>query len=982
MKSIISFIVSLLFVFLAKAQQPHYIHYNDENGIEDNEVYDIYQAKDKMVWVAGNSGVFNFNGKKFKGFTSTEQQSNALTGIQEDSFGRIWVHDFSNQIFYIEDDSLHRFNLWKPVSSGSFPRITIDSLNRLWILVNSKISCFKLDKDSKKIKIIKEFLIENSCVYYFYKNSLYTTHNEDILYIDNKMNVNRINFNDAESKGKAPLNDWISFFSIQDKFYIFLRYNKKIYELKNKKILEIRKMSSIPFSNNCHIIDNYFWVCTRNGAYRYDLNFENEKIYFSDISVSDVIKDHEGGYWFTSLNNGIYYVPNINVLIYNNQTNDTLANGYSVVKNLYGNIFTGSNTGELYQYNSGKLNLIFKDINKKEYSFLNSNNGYIYFGSYNAYAMNIKNKKTKFILPNPSIKQADSLLPDINIEARPDGLYATHRELFYVKDSLPFFIKKMSKKIILHDKKYFQQITFSRTNSFYFNRNENYLICASKDGLIRVEKNQVTALKYKGIPLYASYVTGNNQNVWISSNNYGILLYKNNRITELKHLNSQLFSLKINKLYLHQNKLYIIHKKGIQIYNIITQKINYINNKNGLFTYKVFDISVRNDTTYIATAKGFTVIPSSQLTHETNTPVLYIKKIYSNNDIFSHLTGEKIIINDNNLHIELNLVSFKNRENIDIYYRFEGKDKQWSKTSDDKNGIDFNSLNYGNYHLVIYATNITNGLSSDKIHLYITVPPPFYFSIWFILLLIIILSIIVFVVWKIRLKNINQKNAELLEKERLEKALKISTLASIKSQMNPHFIFNALNTIQSYVLSNDRLKANFYLGKFSDLMRKILAMSAKDVISLEEEIETLNTYLELENMRFNNELNYAIQFSNEAENNQINIPSMIIQPFVENAIKHGLLHKKGEKYLHISFELVEQNLLKVNITDNGIGRKASEQIKNRNFKANQSFSLNANRKRLELLNETVSNKISLQINDLGTEIKSEGTEVILFIPYT
>ena len=233
---------------------------------------------------------------------------------------------------------------------------------------------------------------------------------------------------------------------------------------------------------------------------------------------------------------------------------------------------------------------------------------------------------------------------------------------------------------------------------------------------------------------------------------------------------------------------------------------------------------------------------------------------------------------------------------------------------------------------------------------------------------------------KKRIKTINQKNKELIEKEKLLTELKQSMLTSIKAQMNPHFIFNALNTIQSYVLKNDKMQANFYLGKFSDLIRKILQMSNKESVSLREEIEALELYLELENMRLNNELKFSIQNNEIIDLLSKKIPSMIIQPYVENAIKHGLLHKKENKCLEINFHPFDNNL-KVTIIDNGIGREAAEKIKHRNPVLHQSFSSDANKKRLELLNAQNKHLIAVNYDDLyDSNLHPIGTKVTIHIP--
>ena len=173
-------------------------------------------------------------------------------------------------------------------------------------------------------------------------------------------------------------------------------------------------------------------------------------------------------------------------------------------------------------------------------------------------------------------------------------------------------------------------------------------------------------------------------------------------------------------------------------------------------------------------------------------------------------------------------------------------------------------------------------------------------------------------------------------------------LSSIKAQMNPHFLFNALNTIQSYIYLNDKESAIMYTSKFSDLTRNILEMSTKDTITLDEEIKSLTLYLELEKMRFEDTFNYEVNIDRELNRDYIKIPSMLVQPYVENAIKHGLLHKKNNRVLKLTFKK-ENNLVVIIIDDNGIGRKRSQELNKIKNRMHQSFAMEANKKRLEIL---------------------------------
>ena len=215
----------------------------------------------------------------------------------------------------------------------------------------------------------------------------------------------------------------------------------------------------------------------------------------------------------------------------------------------------------------------------------------------------------------------------------------------------------------------------------------------------------------------------------------------------------------------------------------------------------------------------------------------------------------------------------------------------------------------------------------------------------------------------------SKKQTELLkseiEKTSAEKKASESELKALKSQMNPHFIFNALNSIQEQFMFGDKLVANEQMGNFTALTRQILSVSGKKKISVATEVAILTKYLELEKMRFETDFYYSISIDDRVDDEYIQLPPMLIQPFVENSIKHGLLHKTGTKNLTITFGLdTEQTFLICTIQDNGIGREKAAVIKSKN--THESFSTASVAQRLQILNDTETEDV-LQYEDLMDE---------------
>jgi sensor histidine kinase YesM len=227
------------------------------------------------------------------------------------------------------------------------------------------------------------------------------------------------------------------------------------------------------------------------------------------------------------------------------------------------------------------------------------------------------------------------------------------------------------------------------------------------------------------------------------------------------------------------------------------------------------------------------------------------------------------------------------------------------------------------------------------------------------------------------LKNALQKSEdEKLNSLRLsfENEISLLKLESLRSQMNPHFIFNALNSIKVYLIENDKEKAVYYLNKFSKLIRKILESSRTDSISLEEELEIIELYMSIENIRFDQKIDFSIN-RNDVNIASIKVPALILQPFIENALWHGLMLKEGEKSITIDVSQ-ENNSTKLSITDNGIGRKrAQENVAKKSYKR-ESLGLQFTNERISHFNQKNQSNYQFTFIDLFDENKNAvGTRV-------
>lgn len=236
--------------------------------------------------------------------------------------------------------------------------------------------------------------------------------------------------------------------------------------------------------------------------------------------------------------------------------------------------------------------------------------------------------------------------------------------------------------------------------------------------------------------------------------------------------------------------------------------------------------------------------------------------------------------------------------------------------------------------------------------------------------------------------QLNERLTERIEDHKIaevqalyEKQINELKLTSLLSKMNPHFIFNALNSIKLYIINNEAKLAARYLNKFSKLIRRILEASSTKEISLQEELETMDLYMTIENIRFSNEIEYLIKINEDINLKNIKVPPLILQPFLENSLWHGLSSKRKNKKIQLTIHKTNNKSITILIEDNGIGREASSKIKAEKSINRKSIGINLTKNRLDNFTKNLKNNYSIVYEDLKDDKKNAlGTKVILTIP--
>jgi sensor histidine kinase YesM len=945
-------IFSLTAALYCYAQNPIYKQYDKTQGLSSNVIYDALLDANGFIWLAHSKGISRFNGKGFSNYNNMSAQGSAVSNLMCYK-NQMFCQDFIGNFFYTKNDSLVKESAIK--SSGNFYIAGIID-NKLIHFGLNYYSFFDLEKNKDNIKILKD----NAGIANYFSTKKFATIGYHHLIEIEKNNIL------AKEKYVANSNHTLHYLiNVNDCYYGFSKYKAPIlFNFAANQFVNISLPQNV-FIQNVVVANNEIWVCTSTGAYCFDFNFNpkyNNQPFFKDESLSKVVIDNEGGYWFITLQNGVLYVPNIsnnNILPQQNIT------ALAVVGS---NILAGSNSNSTFSLNNNaQINFsIPHQVEKIVYDKTTQLTGicsdkfYVYKNGELKYSNTIAVKDVEFV-------SKDFWFLNTSYG---EYIYTTNKKL------IPKWLSLSNQLNFLYKINYKTNVA-TRGKCIFWNAKDSILYASNAGGLYCYSKNKADKITYNNQDIFVNHLLFvNNKTIATTSNTFYVIDKTNiaNQFTQKDGLPNN-----IGNCTISNNKIYFTANNNVYVFGE-DNKVKMIWQNNGLFNTDIKSIALDSNKLYIAFNKGVISINIvNTKTTKTNKPTIAINHFFVNNILVPYRPNISLQEKENNLIFSFATNAYAALDSLKLFYKINNED--WRIVpSNDKNELYLNQMGAGNYRLQLKAIN-QNKIESNIVEWQFKITQPFYKTIWFSILIALIIIISIVLYYKKAIAQQKENNKLFSEKLNLEKELQTSLMASIKSQMNPHFLFNALNTIQSYIYTNDKENASQYLSKFSQLTRKILQQSNNDYITLDEEINSLKLYLDLETMRFEDKLHAEFIIDKNINTQAILVPSMMIQPYLENAIKHGLLHKKYNRKLTVEFVKLE-NLLQVTIDDNGVGRKQSATINNRKQNNHQSFAINANKKRLEILQSNATNNIAFKIIDKVDEnSNSIGTKVLLSFPY-
>lgn len=949
--------VFLLFHNIILAQYPHYHIYNDENGLPSNEIYSIVQDNKGFVWLGCDAGLYKFDGIRYIPYKGPKQKAKSVTGLTISSSGKLYCFNFQSQVFKLQGDSLIEISNLFPSKITS---ITSNQNGEIFISYSGGINIYneknkhwtRFGTNNNELAITSnDYVTKNSkhhpndTVYFIESNGI-------AQYIRGRKEVFKTDIFKNLSSGLFFLEYY------KQNLWLFTAENITVYKYSNNKIEPITNsnllnlLSNRKITNVTALSDGNLWICTYKGIIKYNADADVAALFYPEKSFSDCMIDREGSYWFSTLQTGLLRVPNTQLLIWN--TDNKLLNNEKVVRITYGDdlIYFATIDGTIGSIHQHTHQLTTYHTGKH--------------GDVQSFDYDISTKTLHFYTNNSlfSIKEESLTHQDIKIKAI-KTIKQIGNDCFIGSSQGLYVNNKIIKSRWIHEIEY--------------DESTHTVWVASSDGLLKVvyQNNEwiVQNTLFEGEQILSIHFDTEQKLIYALTFNGKI--YSVNQNGERKYVSEISDKTQAVKIKKHQKIIYAATNKGLWKYSIQKDKWETITKLSGLASDNIQDLVITDEDLWLATGKGLQKIPLTE-TYDKSTSIVYLKKIIAGKTLTHNPTNLTLNYGES-LLLYPETSTYNSNGNFQYAYRIKSMDTSWVILPSSIEQIEIQNIPPGYFEIQLKVINHLGLDSENTIVLSGTIKPPFWKTLWFIVFIGTLIIALSYSLYRIRIHKMQQLQRKEIEHINLENELRLSRETALKSQMNPHFVFNVLNSIKAYIYKNDKQKATSYLNDFSDLMRMFLQMSNKPLISLSEEIKMLKLYIGMEAMLLGDDFSFQMNIGDNLDVEQTYMPTLILQPFIENAFKHGLHNKQGNKQLIISFSPSTSDFIEIEITDNGIGRKAAKKIKEAEKFKHESFATSAIQKRVELLNKR-HQTVSFMIHDLYDENKQAlGTTVKLKI---
>jgi ligand-binding sensor domain-containing protein len=998
------------------AQEYRFINYTHREGLPNTHVQCLLQDRTGYIWIGTQDGLFRYDGYSFRAFYHNDRDTssillNSIDFLYEDKYGLLWVGTNKGASSY--DPYTQKFtNYERSISDPSalpsgVSGILEDKAGTLWFATGSGYMLCRFNRDQKtfsRIKAPERKKVRGT-------HSM-TIDRNGIMYVG--LTDSLITFDPLQNKvGKAIAGELVAYMypDAGEKIYFgyYYRTPMGVYDVSKGKFEEIKgPEENLGVSALAYKSQDELWITTLNkgfGIYnkrsRSCTFIKHHDMPFSIVEgkgATCLLKDRSGTLWI-GFNEGLSKLdPRDQIFTWNT--------------------FIPSFIPEWFMFNKFIKDPVSTDI----YAIAESGEGLYVIDRPNHY----------YIIPCPSPHFAAGQIQDIMFD-RKGNLWVLQWHFLYMLDRKSRTLKKVplptdmdglggkapnflsvyeDRESKLWISSYymglhiydpvtgkFEHITkanrpdfiiddcllnggedpggnlwfYSHKGFAVYNKKADKFTCFKRDEKLKYsfEKNDCRAM-----------AIDNKGNIWLGTYEDGICRYVPSTGTYTWFTNTDgLCNNEVGIMLRDKNgHIWIGTKNGVSCLDPEKETFTNYTEDEGLPGGLVGGLSIIGDTLFLGLRDVFCTTRMHMLDKNSSVPPVVINsfKVFDMEHVLfgrdAEEQGVQLSYMQNHFSFEFAALNYTAPGKNKYAYMLEGYDKDWIY-SGNRHFASYTYVPAGRYTFRVKASNNDGVWNETGVSVPLEIIPPFWETWWFRLFLALLIPslIIFFVNRRIRFIKMREKEKSLLQKQLAELEMK-----ALRAQMNPHFIFNALNSIQQQIVTNDTDNAFIYLDKFARLLRMILDHSEHNLVSLRDELKGLQLYIEIEALRFQHSFEYSIDIAENVKQESIKIPGMLLQPYVENAIWHGLLPKAGMRRIHISIRS-EDDLLFCTIEDNGVGREAAMRQPKKHL--HESKGLHITAERLNLIGKIEKTNARVNITDLkDSQGNALGTRVELAIP--
>ena len=944
----ISFLLLLLATFIGISQNIYYEQLTEQDGLPSMTTYEMVQDSNSIIWVGTENGLISYDGEIIQKYSHPSLIDNDIIEIAVDKSNIVYFLNISHQLAYIEDGEVKIVNT-DNLNGKIKDILTLEDQN--YVLVRNfedySVKFYMLNRNEEK-----EYVFEHYGERLFFSDQK-KFHPYKYQKLKKKIEVIDLKF---DSFANTKINQTIDnrFFNFNNNWTIF-EVDSIINNLsKHKELIRITKHK------------NKIFLIYDKGIEIFNTESKEHFPFLSNITTNTIFVDKERNIWASTSDNGLIKIPHLDFQFESPVYNFIKDYGINdIVQDRFGYIYLGTTDGHIL-FLSQEKNLLRKDSisnSARPVTFMKHNNVIFGTSKKTVFSIDAKSRSIKALKNDHIVVKSILVGDDMTYFGSPSGFYKTNFENY---TELKFNVGSI--------------LRGSRINAFYQEPAHETVFIGTSTGLYSFNKETDTAPKEYGetSKYNISCIEGASQNaLWFGTRSAGAIKIYEDRIIERFDNSNGSISNNINAIKIIDNNLILSTVEGISIKNLATGEVNSIGELNGILPKEILTCEVIDGEYWIGSSEGLSIIDPKKLHYlKSSGPTLSIKNIFANgaktkiekNIQFSHKVNT-VLINFRN-------ISHLNSKKTSLKYRIKTIDTSWVYSTDPL--IRLQSLKQGEYTIEALGLNSKN-VEGNKVSLTFKINRPWWNTIW--ARMIWILSLITTVIAIIHNRGRRIRKEESQKRDYLSQINKIKDQA-LQLQMNPHFIFNSLNAIQGFIGTENEEMAMNYLARFARLIRLIFEHSKGNSITLEEELEFIHLYLDLEKLRFKDKVNIEIiiDLNVEEAKDMINVPPLLIQPIIENSFKHGLFHKKGKGTLKVKYTL-QNEILQVIIQDDGIGRVESKKISHRNIEKKSSSGIQTTLERINLLNFDKDKKLNrIEIEDLyDNEGNTMGTKTTLYL---